>query len=117
MVNDNTLQMDKVFSALSDPTRRTILEELRNGQASISQIAAPFEISLPAISKHLKVLQTAGLITNVKEGRIHYLRLNPEPMRAALQWLEFYKQMWEGQFDSLADFLEDSDKSLEEDNE
>jgi DNA-binding transcriptional ArsR family regulator len=109
MVNNSLLELDEVFSALSDPTRRTILERLRQGQASITEIAEPFEISLPAISKHLKVLEKAGLISNVKEGRTHYLHLNPQPMKAALEWLEFYRQMWEEQLDSLADFLEETE--------
>jgi DNA-binding transcriptional ArsR family regulator len=99
--------MNEVFSALSDPTRRTILERLRQGQASITEIAEPFQMSLPAISKHLKVLERAGLITNVKEGRSHYLHLNPQPLKAAHHWLEFYKQFWEDQFDNLADFLQE----------
>ncbi|HEX2913148.1 MAG TPA: metalloregulator ArsR/SmtB family transcription factor [Chloroflexia bacterium] len=114
MVNNNILEMDKVFSALSDPTRRTILDRLRQGQASISEIAEPFEISLPAISKHLKVLEKAGLISNVKEGRTHYLHLNPQPMKAAMEWLEFYRRLWEDQFDSLADYLAESDQTAED---
>ncbi len=111
MVNASMLEMDKIFSALSDPTRRTILDQLRKGQASITQIAEPFDMSLPAISKHLKVLQKAGLITNIKEGRTHYLHLNPQPLKAALEWLEFYQHLWESQLDSLAAFLEDPDQT------
>ena len=105
MVNHS--ELDTVFSALSDPTRRAILERLARGEASVTELAEPFAdaMSLPAISKHLRVLETAGLISRAREGRVHHLRLRPAPLKDAAQWLSFYQHFWDEQFDSLAEFL------------
>jgi DNA-binding transcriptional ArsR family regulator len=93
--------LDATFGALSDPTRRAIVERLARGEASVGQLAEPFDISLPAISKHLTVLEEAGLLVRVKEGRTRRCRLVDERMREALEWMATYGRFWEGQLDSL----------------
>lgn len=98
--------LDEVFSALADPTRRAIIERLALGELSVSELAFPFRISLPAISKHLRVLEHAGLITRRKQGRVYYCRLHVEPIKGASEWLDRYRRFWERQFQSLADYLE-----------
>ncbi|MBC7814769.1 MAG: winged helix-turn-helix transcriptional regulator [Burkholderiales bacterium] len=106
MIKQQPESLDTIFSALSDPTRRAILERLANGNASVTEVAAPFAMSLPAISKHLRILESAGLIAREKEGRVHHLRLAASPMKDAAEWLANYRQLWEEQFDSLARYLE-----------
>jgi DNA-binding transcriptional ArsR family regulator len=106
MVNDSSQLLDAVFLALSDPTRRAILERLAQGEASGTELARPFSISVPAISKHLHVLEHAALIVRRKEGRIHRFRLAVRSMREAAAWLDQYRQFWETQFDALANYLE-----------
>ena len=100
--------LDTVFSALSDPTRRAILERLAAGEASVTELAEPFadEMSFPAISRHLRVLESAGLIRREKQGRVHRLQLRPAPLKDAAQWLAYYRQFWDEQFDSLANYLD-----------
>ncbi len=95
-----------IFSALSDPTRRAILERLARGEATVTEVAQPFKMSLPAISKHLRILENARLITREKDGRVHHLRLSPAPLKTAAAWLAEYRQFWDTQFDSLAEYLE-----------
>lgn len=109
MVNyDETLTT--VFSALSDPTRRAILTRLSSGEHSVSELAEPFDMSLPAISKHLRILQKSGLIQRRKDGRIHYLSLVADPMQTASDWLQNYQQFWESSFDALAQLVESVDE-------
>ena len=100
--------LDAVFSALADPTRRAILERLAEGEASVTELAEPFaaDMTLPAISRHLRVLETAGLIARARQGRVHRLRLRPAPLKDAAEWLAYYRQFWDEQFDSLAQYLE-----------
>ena len=105
MVNNSSEQLNTVFLALSDPTRRAILERLARGEASGTELARPFSISVPAISKHLRVLKNADLILHRKDGRTHLFRLAANPMRDAAAWLEQYRQFWEAQFDSLDTYL------------
>jgi len=100
--------LDATFRALSDPTRRAIVERLTGGDASVGELAEPFEMSLPAISKHLTVLERAGLVERIKEGRTRRCRLIDEPMREALEWIASYGRFWEGQLDSLERFLAES---------
>jgi DNA-binding transcriptional ArsR family regulator len=102
MVNDSS---ERLFAALADPTRRAILERLARGEASGTELARPFSISVPAISKHLRVLEHADLILHRKDGRTHRFRLAAQPMREAADWLEHYRQFWERQFDSLDSYL------------
>lgn len=108
MVNYKVLPLDKTFAALSDPTRRAILSRLTQGTATVGELAAPFNISLPAISKHLTVLEKAGLLVRRKEGRIQHCSLNATPLKEAAAWITLYEQFWEGQLDALADFFEES---------
>jgi DNA-binding transcriptional ArsR family regulator len=97
--------LDAVFAALADPTRRAILSRLADGQASVNEIAAPFEISQPAVSKHLKVLERAGLIERDVEKQRRPAMLKAETMAAAVEWLSEFKEFWETSFDQLDDVL------------
>ena len=106
MVNDSAEQLTTVFLALADPTRRAILERLAHGEASGTELARPFSISVPAISKHLRVLKNAELIRHRKDGRTHLFRLAARPMREAAAWLEHYRHFWEAQLDSLDTYLQ-----------
>ncbi|WP_407645188.1 ArsR/SmtB family transcription factor [Crossiella cryophila] len=94
-----------VFAALSDPTRRAILARLADGEATVNQIAEPFAMSLPAISKHLKVLERAGLITRGREAQWRPCRLDARPLAGATDWLERYRKFWSDSFDRLDDHL------------
>ena len=98
------------FAALADPTRRAILARLSKGEASVNDLAAPFAMSLPAVSKHLKVLERAGLILRGRDAQWRPCKLNAEPMKQATGWLEEYRRYWEGSFDRLEDYL----KTLQE---
>ena len=115
MVNDSSEQLTTVFLALADPTRRAILERLAQGEASGTELARPFSISVPAISKHLRVLEHAELILHRKDGRTHRFRLAARPMREAAAWLEHYRHFWEAQLDSLDTYLQDTSEE-EQDN-
>jgi DNA-binding transcriptional ArsR family regulator len=99
--------LDRTFSALSDPTRRTIISKLAEGETSIIELASPFDMSLPAVTKHIRVLEKAGLLSRKKQGRVQYCRLNAAPMREAAKWLAFYQKFWDDKLDSLANFLEE----------
>ena len=102
----NEAHLDLIFSALSDQTRRAILARLVDGEATVGELAKPFDISRPAISKHLRVLEAAGLVLRTRDGRISRCELDAEPMKDAAEWVERYRQHWEGQLDSLARYLE-----------
>lgn len=104
VVND---ELDRVFNALADATRRAILQRVATRPLSVSEIAEPFTISLAAVSKHLKVLERAGLIDRHKQGRSYYLVANAEGMLTATQWLSHYQQFWGQQLTSLEDFLQE----------
>jgi DNA-binding transcriptional ArsR family regulator len=101
--------LDTVFSALADPTRREILARLSQGEASVTELAEPFSISLPAVSKHLGVLEDAGLLVREKDGRVRHCRLVAEPMEDALKWIARYGRFWEAQFDSLEGYLSETE--------
>ena len=101
----NQLVLDQVFSALSDSTRRAILERLTLGESPVTALAQPFDMSLPAISKHLRILEETGLIVRRKEGRMHYIHLNAAKMKVATEWLNFYRQFWEENLNFLGDYL------------
>ncbi len=107
MVKCSGLHLDATFAALSDATRRGILARLAAGETSVSDLAAPYDISLPGVSKHLRVLERAKLIARRKDGRVYRCRLLAAPMRDAAEWIEHYRQFWEDQFDALARFLEE----------
>jgi len=93
------------FAALADPTRRAILAQLASGERSVTELAAPFQLSLPAISKHLKVLQRAGLITQRREAQWRPCKLEPAPLKDVADWLERYRRFYEESFDRLDDYL------------
>lgn len=105
MVKYSTI-LDDTFSALSDPTRRAILSKLAKGEAPIMEIALPFKMSLPAVSKHIRALEKAGLVVRRKRGREYYCRLNAKPLHDAAKWLVFYQKFWDAKLDSLTNFLE-----------
>ncbi|MCO1575282.1 metalloregulator ArsR/SmtB family transcription factor [Crossiella sp. SN42] len=102
---DTEDQLSAVFAALADPTRRAILARLTEGEATVNQIAEPFAMSLPAVSKHLKVLERAGLITRGREAQWRPCRLDARPLEGATDWLERYRKFWSDSFDRLDDHL------------
>jgi DNA-binding transcriptional ArsR family regulator len=97
--------LDRTFAALSDPTRRAILSRLATGQASVTELAEPFEMSLPAVSKHLKVLERAGLISRGREAQWRPCRLEPAPLKDVADWVEEYRGLWEARLGRLDDYL------------
>lgn len=97
--------LSATFAALADPTRRAILARLASGKASVQELAEPFDISLPAVSKHLKVLARAGLITQGREGQWRPCRIKAAPLREVADWVEQYRRFWEESFDRLDDYL------------
>jgi DNA-binding transcriptional ArsR family regulator len=107
MVNNRELKLDRTFAALVDGTRRAILTRLeREDSASVSDLAKPFAIKLPAVMKHLDVLYDAGLITRSKAGRVVTVRIRPEPMKQAMDWLRRYERFWSKSLDRLAAYAE-----------
>ena len=110
MVNYSSAALDTTFGALSDPTRRAILARLSQGESTVKGLAAPFDMSLPAVSKHLRILETAGLLKREIDGRVHRCRLDADPLREASAWLDHYRRFWEAQFDALQEFLESTAK-------
>jgi DNA-binding transcriptional ArsR family regulator len=96
-----TEQLDRTFAALADPTRRAILARLAHGEATVTELAQPFQVTMPAISKHLKVLERAGLITRRRAAQQRPCRLEPAPLAEAIDWLERYRQFFEGSYDRL----------------
>ena len=103
-------QLSTTFSALADPTRRAILARLADGTATVNELAEPFPVSLQAVSKHLKVLERAGLITRTRTARWRPCRLDAAPMEDATDWLEHYRRFWEASFDRLEDHLRSTRK-------
>jgi DNA-binding transcriptional ArsR family regulator len=102
-----TEQLDRTFAALADPTRRAILARLASGEATVTELAAPFDISLPAVSKHLKVLERAGLIARGRERQWRPARLEATPLRDVAEWTERYRRFWEESYERLDEYLED----------
>lgn len=100
-------RLDATFAALADPTRRAILARLAAGEATVSELASPFAMSLPAVSKHLKVLERAGLIVRGRAAQWRPCRLEPAPLKDAADWLAHYRRFWEASFDRLDDYLRD----------
>jgi len=114
MVKYKSSQLDATFAALADPTRRRLLEKLSSGQARVTDLAEPFSMSLPAVSKHLRVLEKAGLLERRRIGREFHLELNAQPMQDALRWIAHYRRFWEGSLDALAEYLETTNPTSEE---
>ena len=112
MVELHAPQLDAVFHALGDPTRRRMLRELADGERTVGQLAEPFSISLAAASKHIKALESAGLIRREVRGRTHLCRLHPGPLASAHEWLSFYERFWTNRLDVLEQLLrmEDEEK-------
>src|ERR1700677_2020465 len=103
----STRDLDAIFAALADPTRRAILARLARGEASVTELAEPFSMSQPAISKHLKVLERAGLVSRGQDAQRRPRRLEARPLRDATRWLENYRRFWEAQFGRLDALLQD----------
>jgi len=102
-----TERLDHTFTALADPTRRAILSRLAAGEASVTELAAPFEMSLPAVSKHLKVLERAGLIARGRDRQRRPVRLEAEPLREVAEWTEPYRRFWEESYERLDEYLDE----------
>jgi DNA-binding transcriptional ArsR family regulator len=100
-------QLNATFGALADPTRRAILARLALGESSVTELAAPFDMSLPAVTKHLNVLQHAGLITRGRQAQWRPCRIEARALRAAADWMETYRSLWEAKLDRLDDYLHD----------
>ncbi|MFP5247505.1 MAG: ArsR/SmtB family transcription factor [Thermoanaerobaculia bacterium] len=108
--------LSTTFSALADPTRRAILARLATGAASVTELAEPFDMSLPAISKHLKVLERAGLIARGREAQWRPCRLEPAPLKEVADWVEHYRAFWEQSFDRLDEYLRELKKKEKKDD-
>jgi DNA-binding transcriptional ArsR family regulator len=106
MVKCSSRLLDRTFGALADPTRRRILEHLANGDRCVTDLARPYSMSLPAVSKHLRVLEKAGLVRRRRDGRVHRLKLDASPMKEAQQWIEEYRRFWEERLDRLDEYLQ-----------
>lgn len=109
MVNYSGETLNDIFSALSDPTRRAMLARLAREEMSVAELSKPFRITKSAITKHLKVLEKAGLLHRTIEGRVHRCRLDPEPLHAVSEWVGFYEKFWNKKFDALDAYLKDSE--------
>jgi DNA-binding transcriptional ArsR family regulator len=106
--------LNRTFAALADPTRRRILADLARGEQCVTRLARPYAMSLPAISKHLRVLENAGLLRRRRYGRVHEMQLEAKPLKAAAQWVEEYRKFWERSLDRLAEYLEKTNKAADE---
>lgn len=119
LMTESDDRLSAVFAALADPTRREILGRLTAGDASVAEIAEPFAMSQPAVSKHLKVLETAGLISRTKVATARYSHLEAEPLREATEWMQRYKRFWNESFDrldaALAEYLANTAREQEKD--
>ncbi|MGH8085018.1 MAG: ArsR/SmtB family transcription factor [Lysobacter sp.] len=109
MVDKYPPRLDTVFQALSDPTRRAMLHALADGQRTVSELAAPFDISLAGASKHIQTLERAGLIQRDVQGRVHTCRLDARPLHAGAEWLRHYERFWTGKLDALEAILKAKD--------
>lgn len=109
-------QLNLTFAAISDPTRRAILLRLSRGAAPVKELAEPFQMTLPAITKHLKVLEKAGLIERSRSGQMRPCRLRAEPLKEAASWIDCYRTFWEESFDRLDDYLKDLQSAPETPN-
>src|SRR6266540_3413263 len=118
MVNQHSTSdpLSATFTALADPTRRAILARLAGGEATVNELAAPFELSLPAVSKHLKVLQRAGLITQGRRAQWRPCRLETAPLKRVDEWVDRYRHIWEGSFERLDDYLAELQRKKELNN-
>ena len=116
MVNNKSAQLDGIFAALSDPTRREMLARLSTREMSVQDLATPFAMSKPAISKHLKVLEQAGLLIRRIEGRTHICSLRPQPLEQASEWIRFYETFWNQRLDGLEQMFAQSQNKDDDDS-
>ncbi|MCI4566585.1 metalloregulator ArsR/SmtB family transcription factor [Lysobacter sp. CFH 32150] len=110
MVNNQSQRLDDIFSALSDRTRRDMLRSLAAGERSVGELAAPFDMTLAAASKHIKVLEHAGLVRRTVQGRTHLCRLEAQPLHTGLEWLRYYEKFWNQRLDALDAALRAEDR-------
>jgi DNA-binding transcriptional ArsR family regulator len=113
MMNAAASRSDRTFLALADPTRRAILHRLARGEARVTELAAPFPMSLNAVSKHIRMLERAHLVRRRRAGREHYLSLNPKPLDEAAQWIETHRKFWNERLDALEAMLKAEDRTVE----
>jgi len=113
MVELDSPALDTIFHALGDPTRRRMLRQLADGEKTVGTLAEPFAMSLAAASKHIKVLEQAGLVRREVQGRTHHVRLDPTALASAHEWLGFYEKFWSGRLDALERLLRDEDARKE----
>ena len=113
MVKYSARTLDRTFAALADPTRRQILADVALGDRRVTDLARPHDMSLPAVSKHLRVLENAGLLLRRRYGRVHEMQLDAKPLKQAAQWVEEYRKFWEGSLDRLAEYLEKENRPSE----
>jgi DNA-binding transcriptional ArsR family regulator len=111
MVDQLGARLDVVFRALGDPTRRAMLARLAKGELTVSELAAPYRISLAAASKHIQTLERAGLVRRTVRGRIHYCRIDPRPLARADEWLRGYERLWETRIERLVELLRHPDNA------
>jgi DNA-binding transcriptional ArsR family regulator len=111
MVKSSAARLDSVFHALADPTRREILRDLAAGERTVTEIARPHRMSLAAVSKHIKVLESAELVARQRRGSFQIVRLHAQPLKPAEEWIGFYRRFWNQQLDNLEKFLEEGDKA------
>ena len=116
MTSPSAALLDAVFAALADPTRRAILARLSEGEASVNELAEPFDMSLPAVSKHLKVLERAGLIERGRTAQWRPCKLSPEPLKDVSAWLDQYRRFWEDSLDRLDRYLDDIQTKQKDDS-
>ena len=112
MVKYQSTTLNRTFAALADPTRRRILAHLARGDKCVTHLARPHAMSLPAVSKHLRILEKAGLLRRRRYGRVHQMQLDGKPLKEAAQWVEEYRKFWEGSLDRLAAYLEKTNKAV-----
>jgi DNA-binding transcriptional ArsR family regulator len=113
MVKYSSRTLNYTFAALADPTRRRILARLAQGDKRVTHLAKPHAMSLPAVSKHLRVLEKAGLLRRRRYGRVHEMRLDAKPLQQAAQWVGEYRKFWQGSLDRLAEYLEKENRPSE----
>src|SRR5207248_9509466 len=111
MVKHSSRTLNRTFAALADPTRRRILAHLARGDRCVTRLARPHDMSLPAVSKHLRVLEKAGLLRRRRHGRVHEMQLDAKPLKKAAQWVDEYRKFWEASLDRLAAYLEKTNKA------
>jgi DNA-binding transcriptional ArsR family regulator len=116
MVKYSPATLNRTFAALADPTRRRILAHLARGDRRVTDLARPHAMSLPAVSKHLRVLEKAGLLRRRRYGRVHEMQLNAQPLKKAALWVEEYRKFWEGSLGRLAEYLEKTSNETKKEN-